>query len=85
MPSFAPQKLFAACDDSLSWNDREIRSIQRVALTWEAVRADNKAYGMVFVPVRMILDQDASAAAGGSACHAPVSAVDGTLIGASFR
>ena len=40
---------------SLSWNDREIESIQKVALTYEAVRADNKADGMVFVPVWMIL------------------------------
>ena len=70
---------------SLSWNDREIKSIQRAALTYEAVRADNKADGMVFVPVWMILYQDASAVASGSSCYALINAVDGALIDASFR
>ena len=70
---------------SLSWNDREIKSIQQVALTYEAVRADSKADGMVFVPVWMILYQDPSAAANDTTCYALISAVNGTLIDASFR
>lgn len=70
---------------SLSWNDREIRSIQSVSLTYEAVRAENKADGMVFTPVWMILYQDTSAAENGSGCYALINAVDGTLIDASFR
>ena len=70
---------------SLSWNDREIKSIQEVALTYEAVQADNKADGMVFVPVWMILYQDSSAAANDTTCYALISAVNGTLIDASFH
>ena len=70
---------------SLFWNDREIKSIQEVALTYEAVRADSKADGMVFVPVWMILYQDPSAAANDTTCYALISAVNGTLIDASFH
>ncbi len=84
-PDAAISTLAGELGRSLSWNDRDIRSIQRVALTYEAVRADNKADGMVFVPVWMILYQDAAAAASGSACYALVNAVDDTLIDASFR
>ena len=70
---------------SLSWNDRGIRSIQQVALTWEAVRADNRADGMVFVPVWMILYQDDQAARQNYTNYALVNAVNGALIDASFR
>lgn len=70
---------------SLSWNDRGIRSIQQVVLTWEAVRADNRADGMVFVPVWMILYQDDQAARQNYTNYALVNAVNGALIDASFR
>jgi hypothetical protein len=53
----------------------------KAALTYEAVRAENKADGMVFVPTWMILYQDASA----DSCYALINGVDGTLIDATFR
>ena len=70
---------------SLSWNDRGIRSIQQVVLTWDAVRADNRADGMVFVPVWMILYQDDQAARQNYTNYVLVNAVNGALIDASFR
>ena len=70
---------------SFSWNDRKIESIQRVELTYEAVRADNKAEGMVFTPVWLILYQDETAARQDYSCYAMINAVDGSLIDASFR
>ena len=84
-PDAAISTLTEELGRSLSWNDREIKSIQEVALTYEAVRADNKADGMVFVPVWMILYQDPSAAANDTTCYALISAVNGTLIDASFH
>ncbi len=65
--------------------DKEIKAIQQVALTYEAVRAENKSEGMVFVPTWMILYQDASAARQNYSCYALMNAVDGTLIDASFQ
>ena len=82
-PDAAIDKLAEELGRSLSRYDKEIKSIQRVALTYEAVRADNKADGMVFVPVWMILYQDASAVRQNYSCYALVNAVDGTLIDAS--
>ncbi len=84
-PDAAITTLTTELGRSLSRNDRAIRSIRSAALTYEAVRADNKADGMVFVPVWMILWQDASAASNGFNCYALVNAVDGTLMDASFR
>ena len=70
---------------SLSRYDKEIKSIQRVALTYEAIRADNKAEGMVFTPVWLILYQDDTAVQQDYSCYALINAVDGSLIDASFR
>ncbi len=84
-PDAAIAELTEELGRSLSWYDRDIKSIRMAALTYEAVRAENKADGMVFVPVWMILYQDASAAASESTCYALINAVDGTLIDASFR
>ncbi|MBR0219561.1 MAG: DUF4179 domain-containing protein [Clostridia bacterium] len=82
-PDAAIQTL--AKEMSRSRYDKEIKSIQRVALTYEAVRAENKSEGMVFVPVWMILYQDASAARQNYSCYALINAVDGTLIDATFQ
>ena len=69
----------------MSYYDKTIQSIQKVALTYEAVRAENKADGMVFVPVWLIRYQDESAVKREYSCYALFNAVDGTLIDASFR
>lgn len=84
-PDAAIQKLAEELGRSLSWYDKEIKSIQQAALTYEAVRADNKADGMVFVPAWMILYQDTSAVRQNYSCYALINAVDGTLIDASFQ
>ncbi len=84
-PDAAIKRLTEELGRSLSRYDKEIKSIQRVALTYEAVRADNKADGMVFAPVWMILYQDPSAARQNYSCYALINAVDGTLIDASFQ
>ena len=84
-PDAAIKRLADELGRSLSRYDKEIKSIQQVALIYEAVRADNKADGMVFVPVWMILYQDASAARHNYSCYALINAVDGTLIDASFQ
>ena len=84
-PDAAIAELTKELGRSLSWYDRDIKSIRKAALTYEAVRAGNKADGMVFVPVWMILYQDTSAVVSDSACYALINAVDGTLIDASFR
>ena len=62
-----------------------ITSIRRVALTCEAVRAADRTDGMALAPVWMILYQDEEAKRQDTFCHAFISAVDGTLIDASFR
>ena len=79
------EKLTKEMGRSISGRDEEIKSIQQAALTYEAVRAENKADGMVFVPTWMILYQDTSAVRPGYSCYALINAVDGTLIDASFR
>ena len=70
---------------SLSRHGEEIKAVQQVALTYEAVRAENKSDGMVFVPTWMILYQDASAVRQNYSCYALINAVDGTLIDATFQ
>ena len=84
-PDAAIAELTKELGRSLSRYDRDIKSIRKAALTYESVRAGNKADGMVFVPVWMILYQDTSAVVSDSACYALINAVDGTLIDASFR
>ena len=84
-PDAAVSRLTEELGKSMSYYDKTIQSIQQVALTYEAVRADNKADGMVFAPVWMILYQDESARKNNYSCYALINAVDGTLIDASFR
>ncbi|MBQ6961027.1 MAG: DUF4179 domain-containing protein [Clostridia bacterium] len=84
-PDAAIQTLAEEMGHSLSRHDEEIKAVQQVALTYEAVRAENKSDGMVFVPTWMILYQDTSAVRQGYSCYALINAVDGTLIDATFR
>ncbi len=84
-PDAAIEKLAEALGRSLSRYDKEIKAVQQVALTYEAVRAENKSEGMIFVPTWMILYQDASAARQNYSCYALLNAMDGTLIDATFQ
>ena len=84
-PDAAIARLTEELGRSLFRHDETIQCIQHAALTYEAVRAGNKADGMVFVPVWLILYQDESAVRQHSSCYALINAVDGTLIDASFR
>ena len=84
-PDAAIEKLTKEMGRSILGRDEEIKAIQQAALTYEAVRAENKADGMVFVPTWMILYQDTSAVRQGYSCYALINAVDGTLIDATFR
>ncbi len=84
-PDAAVSRLTEELGKSMSFYDKTVQSIQQVALTYDAVRADNKADGMVFAPVWMILYQDESARKNDYSCYALINAVDGTLIDASFR
>jgi hypothetical protein len=84
-PDAAIEKLTKEMGRSIFGRNEEINSIQQAALTYEAVRAENKADGMVFVPTWMILYQDTSAVRQGYSCCALINAVDGTLIDATFR
>ena len=84
-PDDAVSRLAEELGRSLSWNSRVIKSVRQVSLTYEAVRADNKADGMVFAPVWMILYQDDQAARQNYTNYALVNAVNGALIDASFR
>ncbi len=84
-PDDAVSRLAEELSRSLSWNSRVIKSVRQVSLTYEAVRADNKADGMVFAPVWMILYQDEQAERHGYTNYALINAMDGTLIDASFR
>lgn len=63
----------------------EVRRVQRAALTYSAVRADNKADGMVFVPVWQVLYQDSEQTEDDFGCWAEFNAVNGALINASFQ
>ena len=62
----------------------EVQSVERVALTYAAVRADNKQEGMVFVPVWQILFREAGRGQE-YLSWAEFSAVNGTMIDAIFR
>ena len=81
-PQEAVARLYA--EAARSWTGESVESIRRVALTYVALRAENKADGMVFAPVWQVLykekgtDKDYS-------CWAEFNAVSGTLIDAIFR
>lgn len=60
----------------------EIASVERVALTYVPVRADNRQDGMVFAPVWQVLYMEAGTE---YASSAEFSAANGDMINASFR
>lgn len=62
----------------------QIKSIERVALTYVAVRAENKQDGMVFAPVWQILFMEAGQSEEFTS-WAEFNAISGTLIDANFR
>ena len=84
-PETAVSRLTEELGRSLPDYSKEIKSIQRIALTYETIRAENKADGMVFSPVWMIMYQDESAVRQDASCYALINAVDGALISASFN
>ena len=63
----------------------KLDSVLEVRLTYSAVRAANKADGMVLTPTWLVLYQDASAAKSGYTCYAEFNAVDGKLLNAIFN
>ncbi len=62
----------------------KVLSIERAALTYVAVRADNKQEGMVFTPVWQILYKETGASEEYSS-WAEFNAINGTMIDAIFR
>ena len=67
-----------------SRNDIKVSSIERVALTYVAVRAENKQDGMVFVTAWQILFKEAVQSEEYTS-WAEFNAINGTLINAIFR
>ena len=84
-PDAAIAKMTEEFGRSFYRRDTGIQSVRRVALTYEAIRADNKSDGMVFVPVWMIMYNNKADIGQSYYDHALINAVDGTLIDASFR
>lgn len=82
-PETAVQHL--AEEISSSRSGGRIEKILRVALTYAPVRAENKADGMLLVPMWQVLYQDEHAAKQHYTCYAEFNAVDGTLLDAMFR
>ncbi|MBQ8137423.1 MAG: hypothetical protein IJ174_08325 [Clostridia bacterium] len=85
-----PEKLIAPEDAVLSLYEeaaasrysKGVKSIERVALTYVAVRAENKQEGMVFAPVWQILYREEGSE---YTSWAEFNAVNGALIDAVFR
>jgi hypothetical protein len=68
-----------------AWNEIQVARIERVALTYAAVRAENKQDGMVFAPVWQIryLDKDAYDNSY-PASSAQINAVTGAVVNTDF-
>ncbi|MBQ8161693.1 MAG: hypothetical protein IJ083_13235 [Clostridia bacterium] len=79
-PEDAVTRLYA--EAARSRYGTRVQSIERVALTYGAVRAEQKQDGMVFVPVWQILFREDGAE---HTSWAEFNAVNGTLINAIFR
>ncbi|MBR3105926.1 MAG: hypothetical protein IKH30_01935, partial [Clostridia bacterium] len=65
-------------------DDIKVQSIERVALTYVAVRAENKQDGMVFAPVWQVLFKEAGQS-GEYTSWAEFNAINGSIIDAIFR
>lgn len=63
----------------------KLASVLEVRLTYSAIRAANKADGMVLTPTWLIIYQDESAVTGGYTCYAEFNAVNGKLLNAIFK
>ena len=61
-----------------------IQSVEKVSLVYRAIRAENKADGMVFVPVWRVEYKDAESAVQDYSCWGEVNAVNGKVINAIF-
>ena len=68
-----------------AWNEIQVARIERVALTYATVRAENKQDGMVFAPVWQIryLDKDAYDNSY-PASSAQINAVTGAVVNTDF-
>ena len=81
-PAEAVARLYA--EAARSRDNIRVKSIERVALTYVAVRAENKQDGMVFTPVWQVLFKEEGRAEE-YVSWAEINAVNGTLIDAIFR
>ena len=81
-PEEAVARLYA--EAAMSRDSIKVKSVERVALTYVAVRAENKQDGMVFAPAWQILYKEAGQS-DDYMSWAEFNAVNGTLINAIFR
>ena len=81
-PEEAVTRLYA--EAAKSRDDIKVKSIKRVALTYVAVRAENKQDGMVFAPVWQVLFMEEDVEEEYTS-WAEFNAINGTLIDAIFR
>ena len=82
-PQEAVEKLAEEAAKS-RYTEMQAVAVERVTLGYTAARAQNPEDGMVFVPMWQIAYRDAEGENQGYSLYAEVSAVDGTLIDASF-
>ena len=89
---YTPEKLISPeeavailyAEAAKSRNDIKVSSIERVALTYVAVRAENKQDGMVFAPVWQVLFKEEGRGEEYTS-WAEFNAINGTLVDAIFR
>ena len=89
---YTPEKLISPeeavailyAEAAKSRNDIKVSSIERVALTYVAVRAENKQDGMVFAPVWQVLFKEEERGEEYTS-WAEFNAINGTLVDAIFR
>lgn len=81
-PEEAVAQLYA--EAAKARDEIKVQSIERVALTYVAVRAENKQDGMVFAPVWQVLFKEAGQS-GEYTSWAEFNAINGSIIDAIFR
>ncbi|MBP5167940.1 MAG: hypothetical protein ILP14_01885, partial [Oscillospiraceae bacterium] len=81
-PEEAVSRLYA--EAAMSRDDIKVKAVERVALTYVAVRAENKQDGMVFAPAWQILYKEEGESDEYTG-WAEFNAVNGTMIDAIFR
>ncbi|MBQ7182511.1 MAG: DUF4179 domain-containing protein [Clostridia bacterium] len=82
LPEEAAARLYA--EVAMSRDEIKVKSVERAALTYMAVRAENKQDGMVFAPVWQILFREEGRGEE-YLSWAEFNAVNGTMIDATFR